>query len=160
MQLYQCTSSLRMQTSAWFWITKLSMTSASVPLSSPLQAVSSFLLIFFVCVCVLCFIHTGFHSSLFSVTDIGHLSLLCNSWRSESPNFSHHEWCNMLSSIPWSTQLRSSQTRRESHSLPSFALLHGRVCPSHFPWIPTVQGSHRARIDPTNVGCQEHDVCS
>ena len=118
----------------------------TLKLTTPSCEFISPILLLYLCLCCS-------FTSLICLLTLWFCCCFLNSWGSEPSNFSHHEWCDMLSSFPWATQLRSSQTCCESHSLPSSALFHGGFCPTHISWFPTVQSSYCTRIDPTNVGC-------
>ena len=108
MPLSLFTSLLRMQMNVWFWIMKLCMIFASVLSSSPRQAVSQNTF-WRCCCCLSCRCLFPFHAWLWKFCWSHHLFLFEHSWRLEPPDFSHHEWCNLLPSFPWSTQLRSTQ---------------------------------------------------
>ncbi|KAL0371702.1 UNVERIFIED_CONTAM: Tubulin beta-1 chain [Sesamum calycinum] len=60
-------------------------------------------------------------------------------WRSQPSDFCHHEWCDLLSAFPWSTEFRSSQACCQPYSIPPTALLHGWVCSSHISWVTAIQ---------------------
>ena len=80
------------------------------------------------------------------------------SWRLEPFDLGHYEWCDLLSKVPRTTQLRPKKTRREPYPIPSSPLLHGRFRSPHLPRLPAVHLPHSPRAHPTNVGRQEHDV--
>merc|ERR1719261_2084488 len=56
-------------------------------------------------------------------------------------------------------QLNSDLRKLGVNPIPSPPLLLHRLHPTHLPWFPAVPCSYRARADPADVRCQEHDVC-
>lgn len=78
--------------------------------------------------------------------------ILC-SWRPEPLNICHHEWCHLLSSLPWTAQLRPSEIGSQSYTIPTASLLYGWFCPTHISWITAIPCPYRSRTHPTNVGC-------
>ncbi|XP_039022097.1 tubulin beta-6 chain-like [Hibiscus syriacus] len=86
-------------------------------------------------------------------------TLSVHHWRFEPLNFWNHEWRNMLSKVPRTIELRSSEVGCELNTIPTSSFLYGWVCTTHIPWFSAIHISHRPGADTTNVGCQEHDVC-
>merc|ERR1712166_1367796 len=66
----------------------------------------------------------------------------------------------MLHSLPWSAELRPSQARSESCSIPTSSLLLHRLHPTYIPWLPAIPCTHCARADPADVRRQEHDCAA
>merc|ERR1712022_28651 len=78
--------------------------------------------------------------------------------RPQPPLLRVHVWCHLLPPFPRSAQLRPPQAWRQPHPIPPPPLLLHRLHPPYLPRLPAVPCTHRARADPADVRCQEHDV--
>lgn len=83
-----------------------------------------------------------------------------NSWRLESSDFGYYEWSDLLLAFSWSAEFRPQEASSELDSIPKTSLFHGGVCSSDVERITAVQKLDCPGTDTTNVGFQEHDVCS
>lgn len=62
-----------------------------------------------------------------------------------------------VSPIPRAAERRPTQAGRQHGPVPAAPFLHARVRAAHGPRQPIVSGHERARADPADVRCQEHD---
>merc|ERR1712232_480694 len=79
-------------------------------------------------------------------------------WRSQPFGECSDEWCDVLSSLPWSIELRSQENCGEFDSISTLALLHDRLCASHISWIAAISGADGPRADAADVRCEKYDV--